>query len=103
MRPHSLSEIEIADDLPRREVNYNHVAAVCTWLPDARISVDRNICKTPVTRRNDFVASNSTFGNFGNLLFRNWINNSERIVAFVRDEQQAVIIVGRFRQDGAKA
>ena len=79
MRPHTFSEINIADDFPRRQIDDHHVGAVSAGLADAGISVDRNVGKFAVRRCRDFVPGHSAFGDLGDLFSGDGIDDAETV------------------------
>src|SRR5205807_5593518 len=87
VRPNTVTQIQIANNLPRCNVDHDHVAAVRASLTDARIAVDWHIGELAIRRRSHFMASSALLGDRGNLPAGLSINDAERVIAFIGNKQ----------------
>ena len=90
MRPDAFSEIDIANDFSRGNIDNHHVAAVSSRLADAGVPVDRNVCQLAIARSCNFVPCDTGLGNLRNLLSSNRIDDPKAVITFVSDQQQPI-------------
>ena len=89
MRADALAEINIADNLAGCKIDHHHVAAISAGHPHARVSIDGDVGEFAVAGGDHFVSCNAVFGNFGHLFSGRDVDQAERVVAFIGDEQRS--------------
>ncbi len=88
MRPHALSEIEVAGYLARGDVDGHHVGAIGAGLAHARVAVDGHVCRPAIGRCDQFMAGHAAFGDRGHLLPGFRVDDPQSALAFVGDNQE---------------
>ena len=88
MGPHTLAEIEGVHHLPSCEVNDPQQATVRARLANSRVPINRHKGLFPVGRRRHFMTGYAILRDCGDLAARRWINDPERLVSLVGDQEQ---------------
>ena|SRR5437667_12872231 len=87
VRTDAVAKIHISNNLPRCNVDHDHVAAVRASFADARIAVDWHIRKLAIRRRSHFMAGNALLGDRCNLPAGLRINDAKRVIALIGNKQ----------------
>src|SRR5277367_3475756 len=87
MRPHTVTKVDVADDLARSDVDHNHIAAIAARLAHTRIAIDRYVSGATVGRRSHLMAGDAAFRNDGDLPGGDKIDDAEVPIALVRNQQ----------------
>ena len=81
-------QVERIDQFVRGKVNHGDVAAVGAGRAHAGIAVDGNEGAPAVGRSRHFVAGNAAFIHRGNFLSLHRIDNTQRVITFICNQQQ---------------
>jgi hypothetical protein len=88
MGPHTFAEIEGAYHLPACEADDSQQATVRARLANSSITVNRHEGPFPIRRRRHFMASNAILRDRCDLTAGHRINDPERLVSFVGNQEQ---------------
>lgn len=86
VRPNTVAEINIANNLTRGDVDHDHIATVSTGFSHARVAVDWHIGDMTIGRGRDFVPSGIALGYGRDLPARFGIDNAQTTISLVGDE-----------------
>src|ERR1700723_2785179 len=89
MRTNAMSEINVAHNLARLDIDDDEIAAIAARFADAGITVDGNVSQLSIRRSDHFVPCISALRNGCYCLAGIWIDDAERLIALVGHEQNA--------------
>ena len=104
MRSYPMTKIDVADDLPRWQIDDEHLVSIDTWLSDAGAAIDRDKGSASIRGDGNFMTMNSggllCYGR--DLSRRHRIYDAQIAVALV-DYQQRLSTDARWDQSKTKS
>src|SRR5580658_7549844 len=95
MGPYAMPKVDGVNYLAATEVDHGQRASVRAGPADSRVAVDRYECSFAIGGCGDLVPRHPSLGDGRNLPGNIWINDTERPITFIGDEQQSIGWRGR--------